>query len=65
MLSPITGDVASAVRKIFSTIQGWRPFSVVIQPAITATKPTHQVCATMRRYQRVVNSVPRHHRKAP
>ena len=40
------------------TIHGWRPLSVTTQPAITATKPSHQVCATIRRYQRVVEQLP-------
>src|ERR1700693_3641253 len=65
MLAPGTGEVASAVRSRPSTIQGWRPLSVTTQPAITATKPIHQHCAMTRRYQRVSNSVPRHHKNAP
>ena len=44
-----TGEVASAVRRMPSTIQGWRPLSVTTQPAITATKPTHQHCAMTRK----------------
>ncbi len=56
-----TGETASAVRKMPSTIQGCRPLSLTTQPAMTATKPTHQVCATTCRYQRVSNSRPRHH----
>ena len=44
MLAPSTGEVASAVRRMPCTIQGWRPLSVTTQPAITATKPIHQVC---------------------
>ena len=31
----------------------------------TATKPIHQLCAMMCRYQRVSNSRPRHHNNAP
>ena len=40
-----TGEIASAVRRMPCTIQGWRPLSVTTQPAMTATKPIHQVCA--------------------
>ena len=53
------------MRRMPYTIQGWRPLSVTTQPAITATKPIHQLCAITRRYQRVSNSVPRHHSNAP
>src|SRR5450631_1684089 len=60
-----TGEVASAVRNTPCTVQGWRPRSVTTQPAITATKPIHQHCDMTRRYQRVSNSVPRHHKNAP
>ena len=65
MLAPGTGEVASAVRSTPCTTQGWRPLSVTTQPAITATKPSHQPCATGHRYQRLSNSRPRHHSQAP
>src|SRR5262245_15764995 len=60
-----TGEVASAVRRIPCTTHGWRPHSVTTQPEMTATNPIHQLCAITRRYQRVSNNVPRHHRYAP
>src|SRR4051812_44465349 len=60
-----TGETDSAVRLSWYTTQGCRPLSVTIQPAQTATKPTHQVLETMRRYQRVSNSTPRHRSQAP
>src|SRR4030095_17168056 len=60
-----TGEVASAVRRMPCTIHGWRPLSVTTQPEMTATNPIHQLCAITRRYQRVSNKVPRHHKYAP
>src|SRR6266567_2507371 len=34
-----SGEADSTVRRSPKTVNGWRPVSVVIQPAITATKP--------------------------
>ena len=43
---PSTGEIASAVRRMPSAIHGWRPLSVTTQPAMMATKPSHQPCDT-------------------
>ena len=56
--APGTGEIASAVRRMPCTIHGWRPLSVTIQPAMMATKPVHQACATMRKIPARVEQPP-------
>jgi hypothetical protein len=46
-------------------VQGWRPTSVVVQPASTATKPSGATHWQSLRNQAVSNSRPRHQTTQP
>jgi hypothetical protein len=45
----LTGETASAVRISPCTIHGWRPISVVNQPASNATSPLGPISSAKRR----------------
>src|ERR1700676_3791297 len=53
------GEAESTVRSSPYTVKGWRPVSVVTQPAITAMKPAEPIAIAKMCSNRVWYSVPR------
>src|SRR6266508_2549696 len=54
------GEADSAVRSSPKTVNGWRPVSVVIQPASTAMKPAGPIAIESQCNRRAWYSFPRH-----
>ena len=52
--TPAAWVTASAVRRTWNTTQGWRPTSVTIQPASSATTAPTPASDAARRNQRAV-----------